>query len=305
MKHVIENSSDLLLFTYLVEHKSFTALANHLDMNKSVVSKRIKNLENQLKTQLLIRNTRSLELTEAGRLLYERAHKLHDDFHSIYSELTDLAKTPQGTLRISSPGSFAKEHLTPLIAEFSEKYPKIKFDLMIGRYYTDIIRNRIDLGFHIGPLPDSSLIARKLTTRRTGAVASPEYLAKHGTPKSPNELNQHRCLTFVDGHHAAPWKFQDKDKRKIAIKLHSNFRATSVQVLKAAALNHMGIIYVAGHAITNELKEGRLCWILQDYTIHNVDIYAVYPQARHLPQRARLFLDFVIDHFRSESYWPQ
>ena len=140
MKKIIESSPDLLLFTHLVEYKSFTALADRLDMNKSVISKRIKNLENQLKTQLLIRSTRNLELTEAGKLLYERCHNLHDDFHSIYSEISDLSTMPQGTLRISSSSNFAKEHLTPLIADFAEQHKEINFKLMIGRTYRDIIK---------------------------------------------------------------------------------------------------------------------------------------------------------------------
>lgn len=303
MKHIIDQSSDLLLFVYLVEHKSFTALANHLNMNKSVISKRIKNLENQLHTQLLIRNTRSLLLTEAGKMLYERAHKLQNEFHSIYSELTDLTKTPQGTLRISSPGSFAKEHVTPLIAEFSQQYPQIKFELLVGRYYKNVIKNRIDLGFHVGPLPDSTLIARKLATRKTGAAASPQYLAKYGVPKTLQDLNDHHCLTFLDGSQEMPWIFQDLSQERIEIQVCSHFRATSIQVLKTAALNHMGIIYVPGYAITRELKENKLQWILPDYIIHNVDIYALYPQTRHLPQRARLFLDFAVDHFKSSEYW--
>ncbi len=305
MKKIIESSPDLLLFTHLVEYKSFTALADRLDMNKSVISKRIKNLENQLKTQLLIRSTRNLELTEAGKLLYERCHNLHDDFHSIYSEISDLSTMPQGTLRISSSSNFAKEHLTPLIADFAEQHKEINFKLMIGRTYRDIIKNRIDLGFHIGSLPDSTLIARKLTTRIVGACASPQYLAKHGTPKTPQDLEKHNCLAFVDGHKPLPWTFKDENNNRIDVNISGNFVATSTQVLKTAALNHMGIFYMPGHSISNELKHNQLRWVLQDYTLDTIDIYALYPQTRHLTHRARLFLDFIIDRFESDDYWPK
>lgn len=303
MKNIIDSATDLMLFTYLVEHKSFTSLANTLNINKSIISKRIKNLENQLGTQLLIRSTRNLGLTAAGQLLYNRCEVLQKDLQEVHAELSDLSQTPTGTLRLGASNNFAQEHLTPLIAEFLEIYPTVKFRLLIGRSYQCIIKNSIDLGFHVGNLPSSNLVARRLTTRRMIVCATPQYFTKHSIPTIPEDLKNHNCLGFMENTPTIQWMFHQRGMPSKSITVKGNLKATSVQVLKSAALNHMGIAMLPGHILTRELKSGQLVPTLQDYETDHLDIYAIYAQTQHLPRRARLFLDFVIEKFNSVDYW--
>src|SRR3990167_270987 len=303
MKQIIESATDLMLFTYLVEHKSFTSLADILHVNKSVISKRIKSLENQLGTQLLIRSTRSLSLTQAGKLLHKRCEILQKDLQEVYAELSDLSNTASGTLRIGSPNNFAQEHLTPIIAEFIQLYPEIKFKMLLGRSYQCLIKNSIDLGFYVGPLPDSNLSARKLTTRRMIVCGTPEYFTKHGTPIIPEDLKQHNFLCFMENSSNAQWTFHQRGMPSKLISVKGNFKATSVQVLKSAVLNHMGIAMLPGHMLTRELKSGQLIAVLPNYDTDHLDIYALFTQKEHLPRRARLFLDFIAEKFDSIDYW--
>lgn len=303
MKSIVNSANDLMLFTYLVEHESFTALAEILQVNKSVISKRISQLERQLGTQLFIRSTRRLSLTDAGKLLYKRCEVLKKDFAEIHAELSDLTNEPQGTLRISSPNNFAQEHLTPLIAEFMQLYPLIKFKLFIGRSYRCLVKNSIDLGFHVGALQDSNWVARKLTTRRMIVCATPEYLARAGTPQTPDQLSQHNCLCFMEDSSVAHWTFHQAGMPSKQVEVKGNFKTTSVQVLKAAVLQHMGFAMLPGHIITRELKIGQLVAPFKSYETDHLDIFALYAHKSHLPQRARLFMDFVADKFASLDYW--
>jgi DNA-binding transcriptional LysR family regulator len=303
MRRIIDCSPDLILFTYLVDYQSFTALADRLEMNKSLISKRIKNLENTLGTQLLIRTTRSLRLTEAGELLYNRCRGMQDDFHSLYNEISDLTTAAQGTLRVSAPSGFAQEHLVPLFAEFSRRYPDIKCKLMTGRSYQSMIKHRIDLGFHMGSLDDSTLVARKLASRKSVVCATPDYFKKHGAPTTPDELLQYNCLLFMQGKHLSQWEFVAEDGEVLSVAVTGNFHATSTQLLKSAALNHVGIIMLPEYLVTQELKAHQLQAVLREYDTRHVDIYALYAQTRHLPRRARLLLDFAVERFNSDHYW--
>lgn len=294
MRNIIDCSSDLILFTYLVDYQSFTALADRLEMNKSVISKRIKNLEATLGTQLLVRTTRRLRLTESGELLYKRCREVQIDFHDLHNELSNLMKLPAGTLYVSAPNSLAQEYLVPLLSEFLECYPNIQCKLMSGRSYQGIVKHRIDLGFHMGPLEDSSLVARKLASRKLVVCGTTQYFKKHGILNTPEDLLNHNCLRFMQGKHLSQWKFKTEDSSVLSIPAKGNFYATSMQLLKSAALNHLGIAMLPEYLILQELKSNQMQVVLSGYDTKNVDIYALYAQTRHLPYHARLLLDFAI-----------
>lgn len=303
MKKIIEHSPNFILFSYLVDYKSFTALAERLNVNKSVVSKRISDLERHLGTQLLIRSTRRLNLTDAGKLLYQKMQQVQKDLDIIYTEVDNLSNMPKGTLRISASNNFAQEHLTPLITQFSEHYPHIKFKLFIGRSYQCVIQNSIDIGFHIGPLPDSNLTARKLATRKPIICGSPRYFIKHPAPKTLEELQEHNCLLFMPNKNSAHWKLINEEKKEVSVDVSGNFHTTSTQVLKSAVMNHLGVAMLPEHLVTSELKEGKLQLVLENYDAKSIDIYALYTKPTLLTRRARLFLDFVTQTLSETSYW--
>lgn len=293
---------DLMLFITIVEQKSFTSAADHFGMTKSVVSKHITRLEKSLGVQLLRRSTRKLSLTEAGQALYERCAHIKTDLEEAEQAALNTNSNPTGTLRVSSTFSFGHLHLVPAIADFMRKYPDIKFEVLLGEHYDDLIEHGLDLGIRIGKLPDSNLIARRLTARRMRACASTDYIKKHGRPRNPDDLLQHNCLLYLNSPTGDEWHF-DGPKGKFQIKINSNFASNNSQSLEAAAVNGIGIVLLPGYMMTKHIKQGKLISLLDEYCPKNIDIHAVYPATRHLATKVRTFVAFLIDHFQSEEYW--
>ncbi len=298
MKKFIDHLPDIVLFTYLIDHKTFTALSEHMQIHKSIISKRIKNLEKNLGVQLITRTTRSLKLTEAGSLLYERASLMKNDFSSIYAELSDLNTQPKGTIRISTPSSFGQEHLISIINKFTHHHPDIKFKLFVGKTYQSIVKHRIDIGFHMGDLPDSGLIAKKLKSQKMIVCASQQYIKQYGQPNTPDELDKHNCLTLVNKKEKT-WSFIDNKNQDLCIAVSGNLSATSMQALKYAAINDVGIVMLPEYCVVDDIIQGRLMPLLSDYKTLSTDFYALYANATHLPKRLRLFLDFVAEEMNS------
>jgi DNA-binding transcriptional LysR family regulator len=293
---------DLILFITIVEQKSFTSAAEHFGMTKSVVSKHITRLEKSLGVQLLRRSTRKLSLTEAGQALYERCAHIKADLEEAEQAALNTHVKPSGTLRISSTFGFGHLHLVPAIAEFMRLYPEIKVELFLGGHYEDLIENGLDVGIRIGKLPDSNLIARKLTIRHMRACASPDYINRQGQPTSPEDLYQHNCLLYLNSPTGDEWHFHSS-KEKIKIKINSNFASNSSQSLEAAAVAGIGIVLLPGYMMTKHIKQGKLISLLDDYCPANIEIHAVYPATRHLAAKVRIFIDFLAERFQSTGYW--
>lgn len=300
MKKILDHSSDLILFSYLIEYGSFTELADRLEINKSIISKRITNLEKELGTQLLIRSTRLLKPTDAGLLLYEQCKKVQDDLEALYSKVSDINHAEHGNIRISAPSSFAYECLSLLIANFSKMYPKIRLKLLAGRTFVDIAKHRIDIGFHLGPPPDSNLIGRKVGESRLIACASPQFLATQGTPKTPQELESLNCLRFIQGDHLNQWIFIPKDGAPIGVDVNGNFHSSSSQLLKSSAINHVGIIMLPDYQVNDALRNGQLIQVLPEYETKHFDIHILYNQTQYMPHRLRLFIDKTIEFFKHD-----
>lgn len=293
---------DLILYIAIVEQKSFTSAASHFGMTKSVVSKHITRLEKSLGVQLLRRSTRKLSLTEAGQALYERCAHIKTDLEEAEQAALNTHITPNGTLRVSSTFSFGHLHLVPAIADFMTRYPEIKIELYLGGHYDDLIENGLDIGIRIGKLPDSNLIARRLATRHMRVCASPTYLKRHGTPKSPEDLHHHNCLLYLNSPTGDEWHF-DAKKEKIRIKIHTNFTSNSSQCLEAAAVAGIGIVLLPGYMMTKHIRQGKLISLLDEYCPANIGIHAVYPSTRHLATKVRVFVDFLAERFQSQDYW--
>ena len=298
----IETMGDILVFTKVVELNSFTATGKELRKAKSVISKAIKRLEDTLGVQLLQRSTRRIALTEHGKLFYERCKYMTDNFNEACELMQIKQELPLGTLRIASPSGFASQHLVPAIHAFMQDHPQIKIELLLGQAYEDLFEHSIDIGIRLGQLADSSLKARKLTTRGLRVCASPKYLKKHGSPKHPDDLKNHRCLLYVNSPTGNEWHFHH-DHKKIRVRLQSNFMANSSSSLISAALDDMGLIMLPGYLLTQYLKKGDLVSLLDDYCKKDINIYALYNYEKHVPPKIRLFLDFIAERFNNNVYW--
>ncbi len=294
--------NDMMIFVKVVDNSSFTAAADKLGISKSVVSKHIARLEKTLSAQLLQRSTRSLTLTEAGRSLYERCLSISRDVEEAELAVSYTQEKPRGTLRVTSAVSFGHQHLASAIADFLVLHPEMNVEMLLSNYYEDMIGHGLDLSIRVGELEDSSLIARRLAVLCMRVCASPTYLKKHGTPKHPQDLLEHNCLLYEGSPTGKEWHFEH-NKETIRIPIKYNFASNSSQALEQAAAAGLGIAYLPGYMMTQDVKNGNLITLLEDYCPPNIPIHAVYPHTRHLAPKVRVFIDFLVERYQANTYW--
>lgn len=294
---------DIILFVAVVQHKSFSQAATAVGMSKSVISKRITRLEENLNAQLLKRSTRQLALTQVGETLYEYGVRIDEELGEAERAVSNLQSEPTGTLKVHSPFSFGHLHLTPAIAEFIKSHPAIQVDLSLGGNMTNLIEGGYDLAIYLGEPPDSNHICRKLAQRGMRVCASPGYLKAQGTPTHPEQLKDHNCLIYNEFPHHEVWRFIDENKQDIFMKIKGNFSATSSEALREAGIAGMGILKLPGFMLTRHLKRGALVSLLNPFVSKDIGIYALYPHSRQLATKVRVFVDFLVQRFGVEAYW--
>ena len=282
-------------FTAVVEQGSFTAAAEALGISKPVVSKQVSLLEKHLGVQLLQRTTRRLHLTQAGEVFASYSHRIMSDVREAEQSVLPLQSEPQGRLRISVPESLAISLLPEALLNFQQKYPSIELDIHVTGRLVDLVEEGIDVALRVGELEDSSLIARLLMPCSFHACASPEYLEKHGTPESPDELETHNCMIYSLAPHPDSWLFKDEEGKNISIKVKGNLRSDTGNILMNSALNGNGIFIGPTFMITGAVKEGRLKTVLDDYTSVTTGLYAVYPYSKLVSTKVRAFIDFIAE----------
>ncbi|HXH01735.1 MAG TPA: LysR substrate-binding domain-containing protein [Candidatus Competibacteraceae bacterium] len=294
---------DMLLFAEIVEQGSLTAVAQSRDSSRSLVSKRLKGLEQHLGVRLLNRTTRTLSLTEPGELLYRHSRRLRELMESAEAQISSLGQTPRGRLKLTVPVSLGERSLARLLADFLGRYPEIQVDLNLDERFVDLVEAGYDLAIRIGQLEDSSLIARRLGRTRLLVCAAPEYLQRHGVPRQPGDLARHNCLTYRHPlERSDMWTFQVEDDT-VAVKVSSNLRSDNGSALLQAALAGLGLVYLPTFIVGPELRAGRLVAVLEPYCRQSMGIYAVYPSGSRLPAKTQVFLDYLASHFAAVQDW--
>lgn len=296
MSHLFETEA----FLAVVEEGSFTAAAQRLGVTKSYASKLVVRLEDRLGVRLLQRTTRQLTMTEAGRAYFERCSEAMRAFHEAEAEATELQTSPQGRLRINLPTAFAVGYLAAPLAAFKSSHPSLTVEAVLADRKVDLLAEGFDLAVRIGELPDSSLIARKLTSVHRAIYASPRYLAQRGTPQTPEELTQHDCLLYA--YHAVPtmWRLNGPD-RDVGIEVSGKLVCNHAEMLVEAACQGLGLVFCPLFLTAPSLRQGRLQRVLSDWCFP-LSISAVYPHARHVPAKVRLLVDFLIAHFEKPPW---
>ena len=289
-------------FVRIVEAGSITSAAKQLRVVKSAVSRRLKELETRLDTQLLNRSTRQLSLTDAGRSLYERAVGLLSDWEEIEAYTRDTQCALSGTIRLAAPLSFGLKHLSPAILDFAADHPGVEFDIDFNDRVVDLVGEGMDLAIRIGNLPDSNLIARKLAPIRTVAVASPAYLNTYGIPAHPDDLKQHKEIRYGNRREQG-WTYKGPNGVSGRIDIPAPLIATNGDFLRDAAVKGHGIAIEPLFIVYEDLRSGALIEILSDYKWPRLNAFAVYPHNRHLSRRVRAFADFLVERFKGVPYW--
>ena len=290
-------------FIRVVEAGSISGAADRLGVAKSAVSRRLKELEEHLGVELFHRTTRRMNLTDTGRAFYHQSVRIMEDVLEAELATSQAHATLKGSLKIALPSTFGLMHMGPAINEFSQENPKIEFDLDFNDREVDLIQEGFDLAIRIANLPDSSLIARRLAPIQFVMCASPAYLEQMGTPQSPDELSEHQCLVYSLIRDFEYWHLSDSNGREIRVKIRPYLKASTGEFLKDAAVEGLGIILLPSFIAYKEIERGALVQILKEYKLPQMDAYAIYPQTRHLSQRVRAFVDFLVKRFEGTPYW--
>ncbi len=294
---------NIQVFIRIVEAGGIGKAAEQMGLAKSAVSRRLAELESKLGVQLLQRTTRRLNLTEAGKLYYERAIKLLESV----DEMNDLGEIEggeiDGVLRLSVPMSFGLSHLSPALEEFASLHPKLHLQIDFSDRQVDMIAEGLDLALRISELEDSSMQARKIVPIKFALLASPEYLKQYGLPKHHDDLQNHLQLRY--GSYEDYWRLVDPDGRKVNIHLSGQMSANNGDFLCQMAINGHGLVMLPRFIAWQALQSGALVKVLPEYKIASIAAYAVYPQNRFLPKKSRVLIDFLVDYFKDNVYWDK
>ena len=303
--------SGMRLFHQVARAGNFSAVARALNVSPSSVSRQIAELEDELGVRLFQRTTRKLSLTEAGHVYRHSVERILADIDDAHRALGALESEPRGTLRVSAPVNFARLHIAPAIAEFVSAYPDVELELSTSDQMVELVEDGYDLAIRIGALPDSSLIARRLAGMQRVICASPAYLRSQGTPSNPDELTGHACLTFrartavrLWRAGSGVWRLRDPSG-EYEVAVSGSVVSNNADTLVTAALDGLGLVLLPSWQVADELAEGRLIPVLTNYEVRpstaESAIYAVYPSARHLSSKVRVFIDFLAARYRGSA----
>jgi DNA-binding transcriptional LysR family regulator len=287
-------------FVLVVEEGSFTSAARCLGITKSYASKLVTRLEDRLGVRLLQRTTRKLSLTDPGRAYYERCTDVMRALEDAESEATWLQTAPRGRLRVTLPNTFGVTYLAGPLAEFKVRYPELTVEAIFTDRQVDLLAEGFDVAVRAGEKVPPGLTARRLVNVDMAVCASEAYLARRGAPEQPEDLVGHECLLYA--YHAVPGTWKLKGPRgQVAINVSGTLIANHGSVLIHAATRGLGILFMPVFHTAPHLRDGRLVSVLPEWR-WPIAIHAVFPNARHLSAKVRVFVDFLVEHFRAPPW---
>jgi DNA-binding transcriptional LysR family regulator len=293
--------NDTLIFVKVVEHGSFISAAKSLRLPKTTVSRKVQELESRLGAQLLHRTTRKLGLTEAGNIYYEHCQRIARELAEAESAVSQLQGGPRGWLRFTAPYSIGIDKISPLLGEFHARHPEIRVEMMLSNEPMDLIGGEIDVALRLGNLPDSNLIARRLGTLRTQIYASKDYLARHGEPLHPEDLQHHRVLAMQkhrrNGGYA--WPLSDGVSEK-EYAINPILVANDPAALKGALLCGEGLLLAADVMVKAYAEHGYVQRVLAGWVGPQFDLNAVFPRGHTQSPKVRAFVDFLVERLNLE-----
>lgn len=295
---------DMAMFVRVVEAGSITKAAEQLNIAKSAVSRRLKELETRLGSQLISRTTRQSNLTQAGEQYYQKVHHILSEVDALNEETSGTPTRIEGTLKMTAPLSFGLMHLNDVIDEYANQHPELKFELDFSDRHTDLIEEGFELAIRIRELQDSSYQAKRLALIRYALCASPEYLERMGTPKTFDDLTEHEFLQYGMSKSSAI-ELIDKQGKKHQVAVNGKIKANNGDFLREMAVKGHGIAFLPTFITYQALISGELVPILQQYQLPTLNAYAVYPKNRFLSQRCRYLIDFIAERFGDNPYWDK
>lgn len=281
-------------FCRIVDLESFASAATDLGVSTAQISKQISALESHLKVRLLNRTTRKVSPTEIGMLYYEKCQQILTDLGELESMIEQQGKEPQGVLKISAPIDFSTMYLMDVFTAFQQSHPKIQLDINLSDQFVSLIDEGLDVAIRIGDLPDSTLVAKRLSTTYLSHYAAPRYLHKHGIPQTLEELSEHQTLRYV---------MNGREFGSALQKSRWTMSCNNGRAMCEAAAHGAGIITKPNFMVLSYLRDGSLVEVLSQHRRPPVGIYAVYQHRTHVPCKITHFVDFLADYFRDQDVW--
>lgn len=291
-------------FVEVVDQQSFSAAGEKMGLVKSVLSRRVSELETRLGVKLLNRTTRKLSLTSAGEQLYQQASVLLSHILDAEQRVSDEQVTLSGRLKIAAPLSFGNRHLATAISEFADLHPEIDISLDLNDREIDLVAEGFDMTIRIGELMDSTLIARNLGTIRFATAASDAYLKQHGEPRHPTDLINHQGLLYSNLSAKQQWQFTDNNQPVVAIP-RTRLSANNGDFLSKAAISGLGIVNSPTFLINEYIRSGELRQILKGYAAEPTGIYALFPPGRLIPRRVKVLVEFLKIKYGDLPEWDK
>jgi DNA-binding transcriptional LysR family regulator len=291
-------AGEMEVFVLAAELKSFSAAGRKLRLSPSAVSKLVTRIEDRLGARLLVRTTRRLELTPEGELYLGRARKILSDIAETERIVAEGARVvPRGPLRVNASVGFGERYILPLVPAFLALYPEVELDLTLTDGVIDVVGERTDVAIRSGPLRDSALKARKLLESREVVIASPDYLARHGTPRHPADLAAHNCLRFNFRRSMDDWPFLAGDgQTAVAHEITGNMLVSSGAILRQLCLDGLGLGRIGRFHVEPDIAAGTLVPVLEDFNPGDIEVvHAVFAGHEHLAARIRAFIDFLAE----------
>lgn len=309
MMHTVDHKanamdfSDLTLFVRIARLASISAAARDLGITPAAASARLASFEKELGSRLVHRTTRATTLTEDGAAFLPHAEHLLESAELARVALGRGNATPSGVLRIAAPSSFARMHIVPGLPDFTSRYPDLRLDMRISDSVVDLVEGGFDVAVRYADLGDSSFVARRIAPDRRVLVASPGYLERHGEPQSPEELDRHACLVVAT---LDLWTFQGPGGEVTAKRVAPTIRINDGGAVCNAARDGLGIALMATWCAADEIRAGTLVPILRDFPLVSTQtLWAIYPSARELAPKVRVFIDWLVERIGPEPYWDR
>jgi DNA-binding transcriptional LysR family regulator len=290
-------------FASVAARGSLTAAANAEGVAPAVIGRRIDALEERLGVKLLVRTTRKISLTHEGSAFLEDCQRLLADLASAEASVSAGGVKASGYLRVTAPAGFGRRHVAPLVPRFIAQHPDVNVSLNLSDRVVDIVNESYDCAVRVGDLPDSSLISVRMADNRRLCVATPSYLKRAGTPRHPNELARHQCLTLSsDASQTRGWAFV-VDGEVTHLRPSGRLDCSDGQVLHDWCVAGLGLAWRSTWEVEHEVASGALVSVLDEFAAPPNGIYAVFPHAKHLPLRVRLWIDFLKHTYGDAAYW--
>ena len=299
-------TDDLLLFVRVAELRSLTAAGRDLRLTPAVVSSRLIRLEKKLGMRLLNRTTRQVDLTPDGHHFLQHSLNILEAVDQAQSAIAVSRDGPAGALKVSAPVSFARLHLAPMAAAFTERHPQVQLQLVASDRFDDFFHEQIDLLIRVGELKDSNMVARRLAVSRRVFCASPDYLAREGVPNTPEDLAGHNCLLLrFPGSQQWRWTLVHPTGQHETLSLSGTMDSDNSEILTQWCLSGQGIAMKDLWEVAPYIREGRLVEVLAEFPPVAYPITALYPHSQYLPPRVRQFVDFLVEALGDPPPWEK